>query len=90
MANKEHKSWKHFKLGVILLLIVTVIAYYLLELSWAKSIIEVSVGFILIANIFMLSDLIGKMKLNKRIQESLEITCVIMFVSILISSFFLY
>ncbi|WP_228473374.1 hypothetical protein, partial [Listeria seeligeri] len=71
-------------------LILTVMPYYMMESSWAKSIIEVSVGFILLANIFMLSDLIGKMKLNKRIQESLEITCVIMFVSILISSFFLY
>lgn len=70
------------------MLVVTVIVYYLWELPGAQSIIEVSVGFILLANIFMLFDLIEKM--NKKIQGYLQTICISMFVIVIISSFFLY
>ncbi|HHQ0430368.1 TPA: hypothetical protein ACSK5R_002350, partial [Listeria innocua] len=70
--NKKNKSWKYFKLSLCFLLVVTVIVYYLWELPGAQSIIEVSVAFILLANIFMLLDLIKKMNKNKKIQGYLQ------------------
>lgn len=51
--NKKNKSWKYFKLNLCFLLVVMVIVYYLWELPGAQSIIEVSVGFILLANIYI-------------------------------------
>lgn len=88
--NKKNKSWKYFKLSLCFLLVVTVIVYYLWELPGSQSIIEVSVGFILLANIFMLFDLIEKMNKNKKIQVYLQTICISMFVIVIISSFFLY
>lgn len=88
--NKKNKSWKYFKLSLCFLLVVTVIVYYLWELPGARSIIEVSVGFILLANIYMLFDLIEKMNKNKKIQGYLQTICISMFVIVIISSFFLY
>ncbi|KGL41189.1 hypothetical protein DUK53_06840 [Listeria sp. SHR_NRA_18] len=85
-----HATWKFWRVGLCLALIIITVLYYISKNSITKSILEVTIGFILLANILCLFSLIGKLKLNKVLENVLQIICVVMFVSTLIASYFLY
>ncbi|EUJ23333.1 hypothetical protein PGRAN_09181 [Listeria grandensis FSL F6-0971] len=88
--ERPNKTWRLWVTCICLALATVLLIYYFTGNFITESILEVVTGFILLANIFLLQDLIGKLRLNKRLENLLQTICIGLMMTIIIASYFLY